>query len=184
MFGTRRQFEMDRADSANKILEISQTGLESTDASLSVLTQQLDIMQKSYDQQERYFNAILQFTNIAGGQAINQSLLSDASLNKSAMPAFYDYIGKQAYSNSPGADMQRAANGANPGVELAARGLITQFGATQATAQTGSYSFDDLVNEISSLKTELVKVTKATAETSSLLATVTKGGRAMSTVAA
>lgn len=87
-FADRKSFELDKAETAQQIETLSLVGQDKAQQTIDILSDQLTMMQQSYDVQVQQLNGTLQFIDfqagfgaVAGG---NPSLIGDAELAKLA----------------------------------------------------------------------------------------------------
>ena len=177
LFSTREAFEMDRADAANKILELSRLGVTHSDETLNTLKEQLDVMKSSFEVQEQLLNAQLRFSGVN-----DASLLSNSELTGSASDSFKRLIENLAIQAGTSFNGSVRFPDPRPGGDFDAikNRLTSQFNSLIPTTGT-SFNFSDMAQALKEMKDELAKIKTSSEKTASVLSTVTRDGRAMQT---
>jgi len=190
-FSSRKDFEIEKAETASKLQELSLAGTSKADQTIDLLTQQLTVMQQQYDAETLQLNAMLEFINFQGGisnVSETVSRISDSELQKlafSSVKALNEAERVQRNTAFNGAVQFAFPAGQNESADAQDRARLNQFNVFKSQVKGSSQDVSsDILAELKNMKTELKNSKEETSKLFTLLNNVTRGGFAMKTEAA
>lgn len=180
-FSTSKEFELDKARTAQKIEELSLVGTSRADQTISLLTDQLGVMQATYDLQAKRLNGTLDFINFQGGvsASADPSRLSDTDLGVFAANSLesLNQAERIRRNTSFNGSVQFAfPAGTNESADAADAARLRQLNTFVSQAQ-GSNITSDLKEELAQLKREIAESKQATENMFNLFLNMTDNGR-------
>ena len=187
---SRKTFELEKAETAAKLKELSQVGTSKADQTIDLLTEQLGVMQRQYDVEARNLNAMLEFINFQGG-VVNvsetASRLSDAELNQlasSSVKSLNQAERIQRNTTFNGSVQFPSPVGQNQSADAADSARLNQLNVFKAQVSGGQDISSDILTELKNLKKESGSTKEEVNKLFNLFNNVTSGGSAMKTVTA
>ncbi|MCB0250044.1 MAG: hypothetical protein KDI07_15825 [Anaerolineae bacterium] len=188
-FADRKSFELDKAATAQQIETLSLVGQDKAQQTIDILTDQLTMMQQSYDVQVQQLNGTLQFIDFQSGLGAvpggNPSLIGDAELAKLAaksLGVLNENERIQRNTTFNGAVQFAFPTGQNQSADALDRARVSSLNDF-----IGKTSGQDITSTLQAELKELRKQTesnsKITQRLYDLMHGVTEGGRAMKTEA-
>lgn len=189
-FATRKEFEKDKAETAQKLAELSSIGKDASTQQIDLLTEQLEVMQATFDVETRSLNGLLEFINFQGNvenPAESVTRLSDDALSKFASDSIKSLnLNERIQRNTSfnGSVQFPFPAGTNESADNADRARVQTLSTFQSNAKSGGDVSSDILTELRNLKKEISGNKEATDQLYKLMNNVTRGGRAMQTQAA
>lgn len=189
-FADRKSFELDKAATAQQIETLSLVGQDKAQQTIDILSDQLTIMQQSYDVQIKQLNGTLQFIDFQAGLGAVPggvpSLVSDADLAKLAaksLGVLNENERIQRNTTFNGSVQFAFPAGQNQSADALDRARVSSLNDFIGKTSGGSDITSTMQAELKELRKQTERNSAVTQRLYDLMHGVTEGGRAMKTEA-
>lgn len=186
-FSSRKEFELDKAQTAQTLRELSLTGTSKADQTIDLLTNQLNVMQDTFDLESRQLNATLDFINFqggVGGLTGAPSGLNDADLERLAANSLKSLnLAERIQRNTSfnGSVQFPFPTGTNESADAADARRLRQLNNFVAQSAGGGDVTADLKTELSELKKQITENKEISEKMYDFFLNLTPDGRSLRT---
>lgn len=189
-FADRKSFELDKAQTAQQIDTLSLVGQDKAQQTIDILSDQLTMMQQSYDVQVQQLNGTLQFIDFQAGLGAvpggNPSLIGDAELAKLAAKSLVvlnenERIQRNTTFN--GAVQFAFPAGQNQSADALDRARVSSLNDFVGRTSGGNDITSTMQAELKELRKQTERNSAVTQRLYDLMSDLSGGGRAMKTEA-